>query len=559
MNIEQILNDTLNLSDFQIRVYTSLLERTGTAGQLYRRLNINRATLYRVLDELTELHLVLKKQVKTRMYFEAVHPDALKELYRSRLVSYQEKGYQLERVVHELLQTAQNKPTDSSITLEKGIHAHYRKMNLMRACQDKILRLKVSSDASIYAYEQYPEGGSYANFQKQLTKDLVDREVHTKLLTTAALGPKQRNYNTSDPEQLKEARIFPQEILPDVSFSVFDDYAIFTERKGNPDDMLVITIKNHIVANFLKSLFDFIFDRSVISYKTSPLPTFTTNAGVEISLLGIGTSEIGGHWHGPHSFMDDISDIDQLRHSLSTGSNYIDTCLMYGSGHTVELVSKAITNIPRTDLFINAKLTRPNNNQPLHSLSEIEAQCDRYLSILKTDYIDQFQIHSKKTLGKLRTHDVFQEMERLVKSGKVKHIGVSNFTKFDLVEAQKFTKYPLHSNEIPYGVFIRDYEQDGTLEYMREKNMTTISYFTIRKGGMMVDSFFNSDKESVLQILAKKYQKTPTQVAINWVTHFPRTLALIKSTNGTHIRENTQSIGWEMDKKDYELISSLTN
>lgn len=557
MDIEQTLKDTLGLSEFQIVIYQSLLEHTGTAGQLYRRLNINRATLYRVLEELTDMRLIIKKQVKARMYFEAIHPEALKDLYREKLLAYQEKGYQLERVIHELLHSAKNKPTDSTITLEKGIHAHYRKMSLMRICKEKILRLKVSSDASIYAYEEYPEGGSYANFQKQLTKDLVDREVHTKLLTTAALGPKQRSFNTSDPEQLKEARIFPQEILPDVSFTVFDDYSIFTERKGKPEDMLVITIKNHVVAAFLKSLFDFIFERSVISYKSAPLPTFTTNAGVELPLLGIGTSEIGGHWHGPHSFIDDISDVDQLRHSLSTGSNYIDTCLMYGSGHTVELVAKAIANIPRADLFINAKLTRPHNNEPLHSPLEIEEQCDKYLKLLNTDYLDQFQIHSKKTLGKLRHPEVLREIERLIKSGKIRHFGVSNYTKQDLIEIQKHARFPIHSNEIPFGVFMRDYEKDGTLEYMRHNNITTISYFTIRKGGMMVDSFFNSDKESLLQVLAQKYKRTPTQVALNWVTHFPRTMALVKSTNGTHVRENTQAVGWGMERGDYELISSL--
>jgi diketogulonate reductase-like aldo/keto reductase len=303
-------------------------------------------------------------------------------------------------------------------------------------------------------------------------------------------------------------------------------------------------------------MFDFIFDRSIIAFKHIPLPTFTTNGGAELPLIGIGTSEIGGYWHGAHPYIDDYGDIDQLRHSLAKGSNYIDTCLMYGDGHTVELVAKAIKNVPRSDLFINAKLTRVGGVE-LKDIREVEEQCDRYLRVLGTDCLDQFQIHSRKSLGRVPEMEVVQKIGELISAGKVKHWGVSNYNKQDLHSIAHLIKEPLHSNEIPYGVFMRDYEQNGTLKYMQQNNITTIAFFTVRKGGLLVDSFFNTDVDTLLQQLAKKYKRTPTQVAINWVTHHPRTMALIKSTNGTHVNENMASVGWEMQEEDYELITSL--
>ena len=110
MDIEKLLHETLELSDFQVQVYLSLLEKTGTAGQLFRRLNINRATLYRVLDELVFLNLVIKKETGKRMFFEAMHPSSLSDLYTRKKIAIEEKSVALQRAVYELLRKATSKP-----------------------------------------------------------------------------------------------------------------------------------------------------------------------------------------------------------------------------------------------------------------------------------------------------------------------------------------------------------------------------------------------------------------------------------------------------------------
>jgi diketogulonate reductase-like aldo/keto reductase len=93
--------------------------------------------------------------------------------------------------------------------------------------------------------------------------------------------------------------------------------------------------------------------------------------------------------------------------------------------------------------------------------------------------------------------------------------------------------------------------EDGTIPYMHDHNITTIAYFTIKQGGMKVDEY---DENELLVKLAKKYSCRPTQIAINWVTSFPRTIALVKATNGTHINENVGAVGWEMTKDEYEAV-----
>ena len=554
MDIEKLLKETLSLSDYQVLVYLSLLEKTGTAGQLFRRLNINRATLYRVLEELVQLNLVIKKQTGTRMYFEAMHPDSLLDLFQKKKILIEENGISLQKAVYELLRKATSKPTDASITIEKGIYAHYRSMKLQLLCKEKIVRQKIDTDASLYDYMNYPETGSYLEFRKHFIEEQEGLGIYFKQLIHEPIDPKRPTRKIAPFTQLKEIRVLPSDILPSISFKVFDDYTMLTIHSAKPEDLVLITIRNDVTAALMKSLFDYVFDRSIIQYPSSPIPTFSAPDSTTLPVLGIGTSGVGGYWYGLHPYIDDTGDIDQLRHALGKGIPYIDTCLLYGDGHATELVSKAIHNVPRESLFINSKLTRINGKL-VQNADDVLTQCDKYLKTLDLDYIDQFQIHSLSSIA-IPLETVVEKIGELITAGKVKHWGVSNFTKSDLEKATRIIKEPLVSNEVPFGVYERTYEKNGTLDFMRKKNIATISYFTVRKGGLMVDSHFG-DETNPLSILAKKYKKSPTQVAINWVVHNKNTMALIKATNGTHVNENVGSIGWEMDNSDYETITNL--
>ena len=481
MDIEKLLKETLSLSDYQVLVYLSLLEKTGTAGQLFRRLNINRATLYRVLEELVQLNLVIKKQTGTRMFFEAMHPDSLLDLFQKKKILIEENGISLQKAVYELLRKATSKPTDASITIEKGIYAHYRSMKLQLLCKEKIVRQKIDTDASLYDYMNYPETGSYLEFRKHFIEEQEGLGIYFKQLIHEPIDPKRPTRKIAPFTQLKEIRVLPSDILPSISFKVFDDYTMLTIHSAKPEDLVLITIRNDVTAALMKSLFDYVFDRSIIQYPSSPIPTFSAPDSTTLPVLGIGTSGVGGYWYGLHPYIDDTGDIDQLRHALGKGIPYIDTCLLYGDGHATELVSKAIHNVPRESLFINSKLTRINGKL-VQNADDVLTQCDKYLKTLDLDYIDQFQIHSLSSIA-IPLETVVEKIGELITAGKVKHWGVSNFTKSDLEKATRIIKEPLVSNEVPFGVYERTYEKNGTLDFMRKKNIATISYFTVRKRG----------------------------------------------------------------------------
>ena len=550
MDIEKLLHETLELSDFQVQVYLSLLEKTGTAGQLFRRLNINRATLYRVLDELVFLNLVIKKETGKRMFFEAMHPSSLNDLYTRKKIAIEEKGVALQRAVYELLRKATSKPTDASITIEKGVYAHYRSMKMQLASKEKILRMKIDTAATLYDYMDYPETGSYLEFQRQFIKEHDDKGILTKMLFDNPIDPKRPLTKIAPDNDSRMSRYLPEEILKGISFKVFDDYTMLTLHDKNPENLTIITIRNTFTAQLMKSLFDYVFDRSIAYYAKSPIPAFKTRVAIELPVLGIGTSGVGGYWNGMHPYIDDVGDVDQLRHAIGKGVFYIDCCLMYGDGHAVELVAKAIKNVPRDNLFLNGKLTRIGGKL-VGSIREVEEQCNRYLKILGTDYLDQFQIHSPKSIA-ISQEDVIGKIGELITAGKVRNFGVSNYSKEELIEAGSIIKEPIVSNEIPFGVYTRTYEHNGTLDYMYKQNISTISYFTIRKGGLLVEF---DDEKNMLNVLAKKYQKTPSQIAINWVVNHPRTMALIKATNGTHVNENVGAVGWKMEEEDYQRIN----
>jgi diketogulonate reductase-like aldo/keto reductase len=552
MDVEKLLKETLDLSEFQILIYMSLLNRTATPGQLYRRLNINRATLYRVLDELAALSLVIKKQIGKRVLFEALHPDALLDAFEKKKIGFQEKGLLLQKVVNELISQARSKPTDASITVEKGISAHYRYMKLQLTCKEKIVRQKISNDSSIYTYAKYPEYGDYELFLKNFMKEFFDKGIFMKTLISNGISDTMKSYNISNFQENREVRILPEEILPNISFKVFDDYALFTIRDKDPEDMTIITIRNATTAALLKSFFDFIFDRSIVQFNGTPLPIIKTKEHEFLTSIGIGTAGVGGYWDRRNPYANDTNDLDQLRHALSKGINYIDTCLMYAEGHATELVGKAIKNIPRSQLFINAKLTRPFGKL-VSSTKDIEDQCNRYLKLLGIDYVDQFQIHSKSSLA-IPEEEVVNKIGELITAGKGRDWGVRNYKKEDLIRVRQFIKEPLFANEIPFGVYERTHETNGTLAYMREHKILTIAYFVVRAGGMRIDEF---DETKLLVQLGKKYEKKASQISINWALHHPYTLALIKSTNGTHVNENVGAVGWSMNESDYSKIELL--
>src|SRR5215211_2368920 len=149
------------------------------------------------------------------------------------------------------------------------------------------------------------------------------------------------------------------------------------------------------------------------------------NSGYEISTIGLGTWAIGGHmWGG----QDSARSVEAIHAAVDHGINWIDTAPIYGSGHSEEVVGRAVKELPaavRPMIFTKFGLGL-DSNAPNRSAAagEVRAECEASLRRLGVDRIDLYQLHWPAPQPIAETAGA---CAKLLQSGKIRAIGVSNF------------------------------------------------------------------------------------------------------------------------------------
>ena len=235
--------------------------------------------------------------------------------------------------------------------------------------------------------------------------------------------------------------------------------------------------------------------------------------------------------------------IEAMQIGLNAGINLIDTAEIYRSE---PIVAEAIKGINRDELFIASKVWTSN----LHYDSVLRA-CDNSLKRLNTTYIDLYQIHWPTK--KVPIEETMRAMERLVDDGKIKHIGVSNFSLNEMIEAEDaLNRNELTSTQMSYNLANRDIESD-ILPHCEDSKIAMMAYCPIASGtlsGAMMNS-----TECYRKISKKHGGKTPAQVALNWLTVKSKMVFPIpRASNPTHVKENVNAVGWELDQHDVDLL-----
>ena len=201
--------------------------------------------------------------------------------------------------------------------------------------------------------------------------------------------------------------------------------------------------------------------------------------------------------------------------------------------------------IGREKLFICANLERY-----VEKIEDVEQQLNNYLKILDIDYIDCFQIHTF-AVCKIPMLEIYKEIDRLVKSGKIKYIGVSNVNLEQLKEINSITKIDFF--EGVYNLDCKYYENEGLIEYCKENDILFTAYQPLRRNKIAQKDY------PMLIELSKKYNKTQNQIMINWLVKEKEIMPLIKSTNKDRIKENIEALDFEMEKVDYEKLNKFQN
>lgn len=268
------------------------------------------------------------------------------------------------------------------------------------------------------------------------------------------------------------------------------------------------------------------------------IPTKKLKNGFELPVYGLGLWQMGGRLEVDTS--KDEQEITAIRAALDVGITHIDTAEKYGHGHAEELLAQAMQGYDRSNLFIATKVAAENQGY-----DGVHRAFAASLKRLGTDYVDLYMLHRYPAPG-ISIADTMKAMDELVDQGLVKHIGACNLTPAMFDEAQKHAKHKIVCNQVHYNVQYREIEDKGVLQYCQEKDIMLVAWRPLQKGTL--------PESALLQELAKKYDKTPTQVAINWLISQDNVVTLSKTSSLEHLQENLGAIGWQLETADVERI-----
>jgi aryl-alcohol dehydrogenase-like predicted oxidoreductase len=269
------------------------------------------------------------------------------------------------------------------------------------------------------------------------------------------------------------------------------------------------------------------------------------NSDLRISPIGIGAWAIGGGgWTGSMGPQNDSDSIPAIHAALDHGMNWIDTAALYGLGHSEEMVARALAGrSPRPYVFTKCERVWDEEGRIGVSLkaSSLRRECEASLRRLKSDVLDLYQIHWPEPDEDIE--EGWTELLRLKEEGKVRYIGVSNFSVSQMKRAQAIA--PITSLQPPYSIVTREIEKE-ILPYAQQSKIGVIVYSPMSAGlltGAMtrerVASFSSEDWRrnlpnfqepllsrnfelvEFLREIGQRHGRSPGEVAIAWTLGNP--------------------------------------
>ncbi len=249
--------------------------------------------------------------------------------------------------------------------------------------------------------------------------------------------------------------------------------------------------------------------------------------GEKLSSVGIGTWQLG---------KNPSEEVKAIKTAMKNGVNFIDTAEIYGSEPIVNKALKGMKGI-----FVATKVW------PAHfHYDDVIRACDKSLKTLGVKQIDLYQLHWPNKF--IRIEETMRAMENLVKSGKIRYIGVSNFDKTQLIAAQNAMKREeIVSNQVEYSLMVRDPEEE-LLPYCKKQKISVIAYSPLGHGKLFMGRY--KKLFDLLSKIGKDYHKTAAQVALNWLVSKKEVFAIPKAGSVKHAVENAGATSFKLKLKD---------
>jgi len=268
---------------------------------------------------------------------------------------------------------------------------------------------------------------------------------------------------------------------------------------------------------------------------------YETIHSLSLPKIGFGTWKIGGE-SAPDLTLDAAS-MTAMISALEIGYTHFDTAEYYSGGHAEELLGRAVreTKTKRENIFITSKVSPEHLDH-----DNVIKSCENSLRRLGMETIDLYLIHWP--IVGMNLEEAFRALNKLVRDGKVRHLGVSNFKLKLLKQAQSFSETPILTNQVPYSLPNHVYVENGVIEYCQQNDILVTAYSPVKFRSIRVNK--------VLGEVAKAHATTPFQVALAWLIAQPRVITIPMSFNPAHIRENFDAADIELSAEE---ISKLGN
>ncbi len=293
---------------------------------------------------------------------------------------------------------------------------------------------------------------------------------------------------------------------------------------------------------------------------------------IEITPLLMGTWQAGKRqWAG----IEDAESIKAIRGAFDAGITTFDTAEVYGEGHSERIVAQALSDV--RDRVVYATKVFANH---LKYDRVIEA-CDRSLKNLKTDYIDLYQIHWPSGSWNseiVPIEETMAALNELTEQGKIRVIGVSNFSRAQLEEAAQYGR--IDSLQPPYSLFWRQVEKNA-MSYCVENNISILAYSPLAQGlltgkfgpdhkfkegdhrGKNKLFYIKDNYERVQQALeklrpiAQRNNCTLAQLSLAWLISQPQTNAIVGARNAEQAVANAKTVEVKLSPEEIAQIDAI--
>lgn len=260
--------------------------------------------------------------------------------------------------------------------------------------------------------------------------------------------------------------------------------------------------------------------------------------GIMMPRLGMGT------WFLGENKKTRKEEIEALRAGLDAGVMLIDTAEMYGEGLSEELIGEAIKGYDRSKLFLISKVYPQNagSRRIFHSVQQS-------LKRLGIDYLDLYLLHWR---GGIPLEETVACMEQLVREGKIKNWGVSNFDTDDMEELWSIPGGEHCAvNEVLYHLGSRGVEYD-LLPWLRIHGVAMIAYCPLAQAGELQHALLS---DLIIQNIAAAHNTSPIEILLAFVLHQEGVCAIPRSGKKEHVLQNIKGAEIVLSDEEIALIS----